>query len=149
MERWWSVAAAVVLVGAALLTVAGPAGASGVSVRVTPNQGLVDGQTVTVTGRGLTPTRDGSPQTWFVTECTDAVSGRMNAAKDTPHCDVTAAKVVHVTKHGTFTARFQVVTGIIGDGYCGSDGYETCVIGVGTAQGQGSVARIGFKTTTG
>ena len=54
MHRW--LAAAVTLGG--LVGAAGrwplraAAGASGVSVRVSPNHGLVDGQTVTLTGAG-------------------------------------------------------------------------------------------------
>ena len=65
------------LVAAAVLAVPLPAGASGVSVKVTPNRGLVDGQTVTITGRGLARTADGKPLTWFVAECTAAVMGRL------------------------------------------------------------------------
>ena len=46
-----------------------------VSVKVTPSRGLVDGQVVTVSGRGLARTYAGKPLTWFVTECTAAVRG--------------------------------------------------------------------------
>ena len=84
-------------------------------------------------------------ETWFVTECTDAVRGHLDAARETSHCDVSAAKAVHVSPRGTFSTRFPVIGGIVGDGYCGSDGHNTCVIGVGTAQGRGTVARIGFR----
>ena len=156
MDRWWSAAAAAVLAGAALLVVAAPASSSGVSIRVTPSQGLVDGQTVTVSGRGLPRADQGAAETWFVTQCTDAVRGHLDAARDTSHCDVAAAKAVHVSPRGTFSTRFQVIAGIVGDGYCGSDGHNVCVIGVGTAQGEGTVARIEFQgppatttTTTG
>ena len=38
-----------------------PAGASGVSAKVTPNRGLVGGQSVTVSGRGLAVPPAGSP----------------------------------------------------------------------------------------
>ena len=115
-------------------------------VKVTPNQGLKPGQTVTVSGHGLPKSSGGSPLTWFVTECTAAVRGRMNPATDTPHCDITHAQAIRVSRNGTFSARYRLTTGIIGDGYCGTAGHATCVIGVGTAQGLGTVVRITFKT---
>ena len=148
MDRWRAAA-----VGAATLGLAGgvslltpvAAGASGVSVRVTPSSGLVNGEIVTVSGHGLTRTQDGKPQTWFVAECTASVQGRMNPSTDTPHCDIADAKAIRLGRHGTFSARFRVENGIIGDGYCGSDGHGWCVVGVGDARGQGTVARISFK----
>ena len=69
----------------------------------------------------------------------------MNPATDTPHCDLTDAQSLHVTRNGTFSARFRVRTGIVGDGYCGTAGHATCVLGVGTAEGLGTVVRIRFK----
>ena len=133
------------LVAAAFVAAPLPAGASGVSVKVTPNRGLVNGQSVTISGRGLARTADGKPLTWFAVECTAAVMGRLNPSTDTPHCDITAAQALRVAHNGTFTARFRVMTGIVGDGYCGTVGHATCVIGVGDVQGQGTVVRITFK----
>ena len=134
-------------VGAAVLAAPRRAGASSVSVKVTPNHGLVNGQTVTITGRGRALTLSGGkPLTWFAAECTAAVMGRLNPSTDTPHCDVTDAQALRVAPNGSVTARFRVTTGIIGDGYCGTAGHATCVIGVGNAQGQGTVVRITFKT---
>ena len=101
---------------------------------------------VTVSGHGLPKSAGTSPQTWFLTECTAAVRGRVDPSTDTPHCDITHAQGIKVTKAGTFTARYRLTTGIIGDGYCGTPGHATCVIGVGTAQGLGTVVRITFKT---
>jgi hypothetical protein len=115
-------------------------------VKITPNQGLKAGQTVTVSGRGLPKASGGKPQTWFVTECTAVVRGRVNPATDTPHCDITHAQALKVSGKGTFTSHYRLTTGIIGDGYCGTSGHATCVIGVGTAQGAGTVVRITFKT---
>jgi hypothetical protein len=112
---------------------------------VSPASSLTNDQVVTVTGRGLARTENGKPQTWFVAECTATVQGRMNPSTDTPHCDVTDAKAVRLSRHDTFSLRFRVETGIIGDGYCGSDGHGTCVVSVGDARGQGTVARISFK----
>ncbi len=99
---------------------------------------------MTVSGRGLARTYGGKPLTWFLAECTATVQGRMNPSNDTPHCDVTEAKAIRLSTHGTFSTRFKVETGIVGDGYCGSDGHDTCVISVGNARGQGTVVHITF-----
>lgn len=123
------------------------AGTPGVSVKVTPDRGLVNGQVVTVSGRGLNHPGGGTGVTWFVTECTATVRGRMNPETDTPHCDVTDAQPLQVAHNGTFSTRFRVRAGIVGDGYCGAAGHPSCVVGVGTAKGQGTVAKITFATT--
>ena len=80
-----------------------PAGAAGLVVKITPDQGLKAGQTVTVSGHGLPKSSGGSSQTWFVTECTAAVRGRMDPATDTPHCDITHARPSGSAPDGTFT----------------------------------------------
>ena len=139
-----AVLALAVLAAAAIPAAPAQAGSSGLVVKVTPTRGLVDRQTVTLTGRGLT-TGGGNSRTWFVAECTVAVRGRMNPATDTPHCDLTDAQPLHVTQGGTFSTRYRVRAGIIGDGYCGTAGHATCVLGVGTAEGLGTVVRIMFK----
>jgi hypothetical protein len=69
----------------------------------------------------------------------------MNVATDTPHCDISNASALRVSASGSFSSRYRLTTGITGDGYCGTDGYNTCVIGVGDVQGQGTVVRITFK----
>jgi hypothetical protein len=122
------------------------AGTTGPSAKVSPDRGLVNGRIVTVSGRGLSRTAAGSGLTWFITECTAAVHGRVNLSADTPHCDVTDAKAVKVGHDGTFTTKFRVRAGILGDGYCGTAGHTTCVIGVLTAKGQGTVVKISFAT---
>jgi hypothetical protein len=132
--------------GAAVPALPAQAGTSGVVVKVTPDQGLKSGQKVTVSGRGLPRSSGGKPQTWFVTECTAVVHGRVDPSTDTPHCDITHAQALRVSAKGTFSAHYRVTTGIIGDGYCGTEGHATCVIGVGTAEGLGTVVRITFKT---
>ena len=147
MHRWSAAAViAAGLVGTALLAAPAPAGAAGIAVKVTPNRGLVDGETVTISGRGLQDSSGGSARTWFVAECTAVVRGRMNPSTDTPHCDLTRAQPLHVGRNGAFSAHYRVTTGIIGDGYCGTPGHATCVLGVGTAEGLGTVVRITFKT---
>ncbi len=99
-----------------------------------------------VSGHGLPKSSGGSTRTWFVTECTTAVHGRMNPATDTPHCDISHAQALRVSPNGTFSSHYRLTTGIIGDGWCGTAGHATCVIGVGTAQGLGTVVRVTFKT---
>lgn len=138
--------AVAVVVGAAVTATPAQAATSGLAVKVTPSQGLKPEQTVDVSGHGLTKSSGGSPLTWFITECTAAVRGRMNPATDTPHCDIAHAQAIRVNTNGTFSSRYHLTTGIIGDGYCGTAGHATCVIGVGTAQGLGTVVRITFKT---
>jgi hypothetical protein len=145
-RRLWVVplALGMVVLGAAGLDAA-PAGAASVSVKVRPSSNLTSGKTVTITGRGLVSSYQGAPQTWFATECTAAVHGHLDPQTDTPHCDITHAITIKVSHNGTFTARYHVVAGIIGDGYCGTVGHLTCVIGIGTAQGLGTVVRVTFK----
>jgi hypothetical protein len=137
---------AVVCAAVSSILLAGPAsaGTKSPSAKVSPDRGLVNGQVVTVSGRGLSRTAAGSGLTWFITECTAAVHGRVNLSYDTPHCDVTDAKGVKVGHDGTFSTRFHIRAGIVGDGYCGTAGHTTCVIGVSTAKGQGTVVKISF-----
>ncbi len=149
MQRRWPAAAipGALAVGTLVAVLPGQvAGASAVVVKASPSTGLVDGQTVTISGRGLVHSYHGSAQTWFVTECSAAVHGHVNPATDTPHCDITDAKGLRVARNGAFVAHYRVTTGIIGDGYCGTPGHLTCVLGVGTAQGLGTVVHITFKT---
>jgi hypothetical protein len=119
-------------------------GSTRMTVKVTPSHGLVNGQTVVVSGRGLARSQGGDSLTWFATECTASVRGHMNPATDTPHCNVTDAQAIRVSANGSFSTRFRVHTGIVGDGYCGTPGHASCVIGVGTASGLGTVVKISF-----
>jgi hypothetical protein len=136
------------LVPGVLLAGPSSAGAATVSLKVSPNRGLVNGQVVTVSGRGLSRSATGNGLTWFVSECTASVRGRMNPATDTPHCDVTDARPVRVGRDGSFSTRFHVRAGIVGDGYCGTAGHATCVIALSTANGQGRVVKISFATAS-
>lgn len=159
MSRWsayrWSARAPVLgaivvcAIGSSVL-LAGPAsaGTTGLSVKVSPDRGLVNGQVVIVSGRGVSRSASGNGLTWFITECTASVRGRMNPATDTPHCDVTDARAIRVSHDGSFSTKFRVRAGIVGDGYCGTAGHPSCVIGVSTAEGHGTVVKITFATTT-
>lgn len=154
MHRW-AVAGVVAALGCGAGTavlsdgavVAPAAGASpGFSVTVSPSRGLVAGQLLTISGKGFPKPGSGANVTWFVTQCTAAVHGHLNASNDSPHCDLTNAKAVHLSKNGTFTAHYRVETGIVGDGYCGTAGHLTCIIGVGTADGTGVAVKVTFRT---
>jgi hypothetical protein len=146
MHRWSTAAAiAAGLVGMAFLAAPTTAGAAGVSIKVTPDRGLVNEESLTISGRGLQRSLGGASLTWFVVECTAAVRGRMNATTDAPHCDLTDAQPLRLGRNGAFSVHYRVSTGIIGDGYCGTPGHTTCVLGIGTAQGLGTVVRISFK----
>ena len=154
-SRWRSAAALLVLAAAAALVAgAAPVGAA-VSVKVSPEHGLVNGQVVVISGHGLTRSYDGAAQTWFAVECNPAVHGHLSPATDISHCDITDAKAIRVARNGSFSTRFRIRSGIIGDGYCGTPGHPGCVIGVGTARGLGTVVKItfgapptGLETTT-
>jgi hypothetical protein len=142
---WWSAAALVVLVAIAAL-LAGPTPASAaVSVKVSPDHGLVNDQVVVISGHGLARSYEGTVQTWFAVECNRAVHGHLSPATDVSHCDITDAKAIRVAHNGSFSTRFRIRSGIIGDGYCGTPGHPGCVIGVGTAQGLGTVVKITFS----
>lgn len=128
--------------------IAGPASAAHTtpSVKVSPGRGLVNGQIVTISGQGFSRPARGSGLTWFVIECTSSVRNRLNPAADTPHCDVADARAIKVRHDGTFSTKFPVRVGIVGDGYCGTAGHSSCVIAVSTAKGQGTVVKISFAT---
>jgi hypothetical protein len=145
VDRWWAAIAAVFVAaasGAYLLVASGPAGASGVYAKVSPNQHLTHGEWVTVSGHGLPHIKG---QTWFVDQCTAKVQHRMNPKTDTQHCDLTAAKAIKLGRNGTFSLRYRLVTGIVGDGYCGTTGHLDCVLTVANASGGGTVCKIGFR----
>jgi hypothetical protein len=127
-----------------VVSVATPAGASGISLKVSPEKGLSDGQVVKVSGSGLPVTTKGKKNSFFLDECNSAVTGQLSLA-DEPHCDVSVAKALTVSKKGSFKTSFQVATGKVGDGSCGIAGHLSCVIGVGDTGGQGAVADITFK----
>ena len=156
MARWsayrsWAHASALgvaflVAVASGVL-LAGPAAAhTTLSVKVSPDRGLVNGQVVTISGHGLSRSVGGSSVSWFVTECTSSVRHRLHPSTDTPHCDVAEARGVKVGRDGTFSTKFRVRAGIVGDGYCGTAGHTNCVIAVSTAKGEGTVVKISFAT---
>jgi hypothetical protein len=122
---------------------AAPASAA-VSVKASPDHGLVNGQVVVISGHGLVRSWKGAPQTWFAAECNAAVHKHLSPSTDTAHCDITDARAIRVSRNGSFAIHFRIRTGIIGDSYCGTPGHLACVVGVGTAQGLGTVVKIAF-----
>jgi hypothetical protein len=151
MHRWSTAGIGVVVAAfVPLLALPGPvAGAAGpkITVKVSPNHGLIGGQSITVSGKGLVKSYHGSPQTWFIAQCTAAVQGHLDVKTDTPHCNAGGAKQITLGKKGAFSTQFTVVSGTVGDGSCGTAGHITCVIGVGTVTGLGTVVKIHFKPT--
>jgi hypothetical protein len=133
-----------VLMGFSAVAMAAPAGASGTSVKVSPAKGLTDNETVKVTGKGFPYSTKGKPNSFFATECTGAVTGKLSPA-DASHCDTSHVTIVKVSKKGSFSVTFTVLTGVIGDGMCGTPGHLNCVIGVGDVAGQGAVGKITLK----
>ncbi len=145
MDRWWLAVVAALVVAASgtwLLTAPAPAGASSIYVKVSPDRNLSHGEWVTVSGHGLPRVKG---QTWFVDQCTAAVRRRMNPATDTQHCDLTAAKVLKMGRHDSFSTRYRIITGIVGDGYCGTPGHLSCVLSIADAAGGGTVVKIQFR----
>ena len=146
MRRQWIASA--LLGGAVALSLSAlalPAGANpGYSLKVTPDTGLVKGETVTVTGSGFPAATGGATNTYFMAECTSAVTGALNAT-DTGHCNIGAVQPVTVTQAGTFSTKIKLVTGVVGDGVCGTTGHLTCVIGVGNTTADGTAVQITFK----
>jgi hypothetical protein len=132
-------------VALSLSALALPAGANpGYSMKVTPDTGLIKGETVTVTGSGFPYANGGATISYFMAECTSAVTGALTAA-DTGHCNIGAVQPVTVTQAGTFSTKIKLVTGAVGDGVCGTTGHLTCVIGVGDTTADGTAVKVTFK----
>jgi hypothetical protein len=127
------------------VALAAPAGASGISVKVTPSRNLHKGEKLTVTGTGLPYATNGAPNMFFMAECTPAVVAKLNTS-DTGHCNIGAVESLKVTKSGSFKATIKVVTGTVGEGECGVPKHLDCVIGVGDLTEQGTVVKITFKS---
>jgi len=132
-------------VALSLSALALPAGANpGYSITVTPDTGLVKGETVTVTGSGFPYSSSAGVESYFMAECTSAVTGALSAA-DTGDCNIGAVQPVTVTQAGTFSTKIKLVTGVVGNGVCGTKGHLICVIGVGNTTADGTAVQITFK----
>lgn len=112
------------------------ASAAGPAITVTPNTGLVAGQSVSVAGTGYAP-----GLVLFAIEC-------LATATSITGCDTASATPVTESSTGTFTQAFAVVTGPVGSGTCGTSSTDlTCIIEVADqAQTNTSAAPITFAT---
>ncbi|MDE3064890.1 MAG: fibronectin type III domain-containing protein [Acidobacteriota bacterium] len=105
---------------------------------VVPSTGLINGQSVKVSGTGFTP----NDQVYLV-ECLNTASGQGG-------CNIATATPVTITGSGTLpTTSFVVVTGTVGSGSCGtsSSNLSSCAVSAGNAAGGDSAsAPISFKS---
>lgn len=132
-----------VATGAAVMTMAAPAGAATApSVSASPHTNLVNGQMVTVTAKGFTH----APKTGATAaECSKAAL----KSKSISDCDISSATNVPVDSKGDGTAKFKILTGSnysdANGGKCG--GNNACIIVVIDAipTTQEAAAGISFK----
>lgn len=104
---------------------------------VSPATNLTKGEAVKVSGTGFTPNDQ-----VYVVECMDNASGQSG-------CDIATATPVTITASGTLpSTNFNVVTGTIGSGTCGtsSSNLKSCALSAGNAVGGDSAsAPISFR----
>jgi hypothetical protein len=113
-----------------VLASSAPASAATPTVTASPSTGLVNGQTVTLTGSNYE-----ANHAIFVLEC--------HSSAGASACDVNHLKTVTTSATGTFSLTFTVVTGAIGDGTCNPG--QSCILAAGDASGVGGAAPITFK----
>ncbi len=105
---------------------------TGPNVALSPSTGLTNGQSVTVSGLGYTPS-----STVYAVECE-------LYATSPADCDTAAATPISVSPTGALTPTpFKVVTGIV-NGKCGTNAinYDGCIIEVANVAG----TIVGFST---
>jgi hypothetical protein len=119
------------------------------SLSVSPSKFLVNGQTVTLKGSGYGKSKHGSLVTWDASECVSKASKVANLYPGfSKYCSLPLLLPLHVSPSGSFTAKFKVATGRIGESVCGTPGHQTCVIEVGSAEGRHSnAATISFRVS--
>ncbi len=106
-------------------------------LKVTPAVGLTNGRIVKVSGTGFKP----HDQVYLV-ECLVKASGG-------GQCNTMGAVPVTITAKGLLpSTKFKVITGVIGNGKCGTkaSNLKSCAISAGNASGGDSAVRpITFK----
>jgi hypothetical protein len=126
MKRFVSGIAAVafMLGGTAYIGVFG-AGATGTpTISITPNTGLVNMQSVQVTGSGFTPN---------LTQGSTAAVECLATATTSAGCDSADYVLVTSDANGIVSFSFTVRTGTIGNGTCGTSATDaTCIISIAT-----------------
>jgi len=139
MKRLASGVAAVALVtgGMALFGAFGAEAASTPTISITPNTGLTNGASATITGSGFT-----ANDSVYAVEC-------LATATTSAGCDTATATAITVGADGKLPATtFKVVTGTVGTGTCGTSpsNLGNCVIEVANvAGGDVGAAPITFK----
>jgi alpha-beta hydrolase superfamily lysophospholipase len=78
--------------------------------KVTPDRGLTNGQTVTVSWSGFTP-----GNTINIVQCSNRTAGDASA------CDLKTGKILQPNPTGSGSLEMQVVTGPVGTGICDAD----------------------------
>lgn len=113
---------------------------AGPSLTVSPATGLKNGQSVTVTGTGFTPS-----DSVYVIEC-------LATATSSAGCNTAGATPVKVNADGTLpSTTFTVVTGTVGTGTCGTTASNSasCAVTVANASGgDAAAAPITFASVT-
>lgn len=101
------------------------AGAAAPAATVTPNTGLLNGQTVAVTGTGFT-----AGSTVLMVEC-------LETATSSAGCDLSTVVSAVVNADGTLpSTNFVVATGAVGNGTCGTSTTDlTCLVAISTTSG--------------
>lgn len=132
---------AIVLGGWAVF--AAPAGAATTytpTITVTPNIGLTNGEQVTITGSGFSP----SEASLVAVECNLEASSSAG-------CDTAAIAPVTIDSSGNLTSlSFYVQTGTIGNGTCGTSAADAgCLISIGSTATNAVVAYASIAFATG
>ncbi len=143
MKRVMTSIASMALVFGGWAISAAPAGAATSytpSITVTPNIGLTNGQTVTITGSGFSP----SEPSLVAVECN-------LKATDESGCNVGTFAPVTIDSSGNVTSlTFDVQTGTVGNGTCGTSAADaTCFISIGSMTTGADVAHATIAFATG
>jgi hypothetical protein len=123
------------MVASGLVNVTGASAAAKPKLVVTPSTGLTNKKYVFVSGTGFRP-----KDSVYITECQATAKGESG-------CDIDTAFPVTITSKGVLPrTKFQVITGTIGSGKCGTaaSNLKKCAVDAGNASGGDSAV---FKIT--
>jgi hypothetical protein len=143
MKRMVSSIAAVVL-ALAPLSLIGASNASAISlavpsISISPSIGLTNNQQVTITGTGFAPNQ----ASLVAVEC-------IETATSVQGCNIVGAVPITVNASGQVTSNFEVATGPIGTGTCGTSVADaTCLISIGDSSTGTVVAYASINFATG
>lgn len=114
------------IVASGLINVTGATAATKPKLVVTPSTGLTNKKYVFVSGTGFKP-----KDSVYITECQANAKGEAG-------CDIDTALPVTITAKGVLPkTKFQVITGTIGNGKCGTaaSNLKKCAVSAGNASG--------------